>query len=326
VNGYRVQKLNNLSEPLRKGTDTKVLANQDLVANYGNYVFVKELFGYFEPNKVSTISLRDTAGGYISLASTSAVTAPGSEIGTARILSFNQYSGIDGTPTAIYKMYLTDIKMNSGKNFQDVKATYIATGTCDLVLESSKAVLKESNFSTLIFPFGQGSIKTLRQGANNNTSYTFKTVNTSAKIQTIGSTGAITLSGSQRFPYGIGNLTDAQKEKLVVVATTAANVTLTKTGTVSTANSNTAFITGVGSAFLSEYQVGDWIAVNHAGQTPRQIVGISNNTLMQIQPNATHSMTTVAHAKHYPANKSKFDAVCYDEPPKKTSFLSSLFS
>lgn len=30
-------------------------------------------------------------------------------------------------------------------------------------------------------------------------------------------------------------------------------------------------------------------------------------------------------AKHYPANKSKFDAVCYDEPPKKT-FLSSLFS
>jgi len=31
-------------------------------------------------------------------------------------------------------------------------------------------------------------------------------------------------------------------------------------------------------------------------------------------------------AKHYPANKSKFDVVCYDEPPKKTSFLSSLFS
>jgi len=30
-------------------------------------------------------------------------------------------------------------------------------------------------------------------------------------------------------------------------------------------------------------------------------------------------------AKHYPVNKSKFDAVCYDEPNKKT-FLSSLFS
>ena len=30
-------------------------------------------------------------------------------------------------------------------------------------------------------------------------------------------------------------------------------------------------------------------------------------------------------AKHYPANKSKFDAACYDEPQKKT-FLSSLFS
>lgn len=29
--------------------------------------------------------------------------------------------------------------------------------------------------------------------------------------------------------------------------------------------------------------------------------------------------------KYYPANKSKFDAVCYDEPNKKT-FLSSLFS
>jgi hypothetical protein len=30
-------------------------------------------------------------------------------------------------------------------------------------------------------------------------------------------------------------------------------------------------------------------------------------------------------SKHYPANKSKFDAACYDEPQKKT-FLSSLFS
>lgn len=297
VSGYRVEKMNNLTSPLRKATDTRQLLNQQLVTNYGNYVVVSDFVGYFDTKTVPTISLRDTSSAQYS-ASVPAITAPGNEIGTARALAVVYQSGTPGSSDARWRVYLTNIQMATGKNFTDVRALSSANGLCDPVLESSKAVLKEPSFNTMIYNFGQGAIKTLRNGSNNNNSFVFRTVNTGSKFQTTGTTGAITLSGGQVFPYGTGTLNETQENSILIVPTNAANVSLTKAGTVALANSNTGIVTGTSTNFASEYEVGDYIWINTQA---RRVTGIANNTYMEVSPNFTVSASGNTHAKHYPS-------------------------
>lgn len=296
VDGYRVEKTNNLSTPIRKGTDTARVTAQTLVSNYGNYILVDDLVGTFESQKMVTISLRDTAANSISGGGL-ATTAPGNEIGTATLLSVLNDSGVPGTATAQYRLYITNIVMASGKNFTDVRAVNITGGVADLVLENSIAVLKESAFPALVYSFGQGAIKTLRQGSNNTNQFIFRTVNSSSKIDTTGSMGAIVLSGNQQYTYGTGTLNETLESRVIVIPTTAANVSLAKSGTV-TVNASSNIVVGSSTAFVTEFQIGDFLWCNNQA---RQISSISNNTYLNTISNFSSTFTTNAYAKHYPA-------------------------
>jgi hypothetical protein len=68
-------------------------------------------------------------------------------IGKARVRAFEKHE------TGTYKLFLFDIRMNQGRNFTEVKSVYTTQFAfqCNLVLEDSKAVIKEPALNSLIF-------------------------------------------------------------------------------------------------------------------------------------------------------------------------------
>ncbi len=133
VDGFRVATSGQTAIVVSKPRVTASANNEVVAANYGSYVVVSGGKGIPNINELQIMNLR------------SAVTHGGSTIGTARVRHVEE----DG---ANYRLYIFDIQMNSGQNFADVKS--IGTGTTDffnLVLEISKAVLKDAANSSLLF-------------------------------------------------------------------------------------------------------------------------------------------------------------------------------
>ena len=122
IQGKRVQTYYNYNARADKGTDTST-TSPHLAIDYGNYIRIKEVGGSFDSVSGAVVSLRDSAGQFITSAGGS-ITAPGNEIGTARVRAVRFERGIPGTPEALYKMYLFEIKMNTGKNFEQVRSVY----------------------------------------------------------------------------------------------------------------------------------------------------------------------------------------------------------
>jgi len=303
VDGYRVELLNNLRIPVRQGNDTRTVSNQTLSVSYGNYVLVQEFVGNFASNIGATISLRDTALQALTNNTFTPISA-GSEIGQAKLLAVELISGIAGTYNAQYALYLGDITMNSGQNFASVKSIYYSgatSGAADTVLVGGLATLNETNFSSLVFDTTKIALKTLRNNSINNNQYIYRTISTGVTIANTGVMGSINKSGSEQFAYGSGSLDSIVKQNILVIPTTSANVVNTGiSGTVTASNTagNTQVV-GSSTLFTTTYAIGDYINVN--GQ-PRQVVSISNNTLLNVNAPFTGAQpTSNTHNKYYPA-------------------------
>ena len=120
--------------------------------------------------------------------------ALGTTIGSSRVLSYDKES--DGR----YRVYLFDVKMNSGQVFSSAKSIFCNTanhkGFANIILESGKAVLKDTGFKSLVFPLGHSAVKELD---TTNTDYVYR--KTSA--MSVGLTGTMILSSGsdETFPY-----------------------------------------------------------------------------------------------------------------------------
>jgi hypothetical protein len=299
VEGYRVQTYDTSFIPISKATQVREKTNQVVSLNYGNYVLVDEVIGAMEFNEAATVSLRDTAGDKISGGSLS-VTAPGVEIGTAKIRSFVYDSGVPGTSTGRYRAYIFDVRMNAGKNFKDVRSLYYnATndGVADIVLEAGSAYLYETDFSRLLFPIGASALKTLRTLANaNECSFTYRTLKDDGSFNTSGQL-TITLPSGSLHPYTPSStLNDTQELDVVVIPLASANGA-NATGTVSTFANTT--VQGSSTDFLDEFSNGQWIWVN--GQA-RQIDAIANSTIMTVTSAFGNSNVGSNIRRHFPAN------------------------
>jgi len=133
VDGYRAHNPSDFVITLDKPRTTATENNQVVAADYGNYIIVSGGKGIPNINELQIMNLR------------SAVTHGGSTIGTARVRHVEE----DG---ANYRLYLFDIAMNAGQNFADVKSIGTsATDFFNLVLEISKAVLKDAANNDLLF-------------------------------------------------------------------------------------------------------------------------------------------------------------------------------
>ena len=134
VNGYRGASEKPTPLVIPKPRTSATIENQFTGVAYGQYFICSELKGLLDTRTYATQNL-----------STSATDPSGSVIGTARV----RYVEEDGSN---FRVYLFDIKMNSGQSIRNVKTVGTNTTNRGVIdLENSKAVLKEVGSTNMIF-------------------------------------------------------------------------------------------------------------------------------------------------------------------------------
>ena len=315
VEGYRVEYINNSIVNLRKGTDYKSVSQQKVSLNFGYYALVNCVAGEFgSSSSVIQVDLYNTALNAVSSGNLLSVSpSAGNKIGTAYVKGF-AYSGMGtpGTAAAQYELYIFNIVMNGGYRFQDVRnITYNVSGSpvgiADVVLQynataaANGAVIQAPDNPGLIYPFGQKAIVT---NSFVNQSFVYRR-KTSATFATSGiATANVSSSGAgaavESFPY-LGLLSPTQEQDFHIVATSTAK-TANLTGNVAVTASN-ATVTGVSgpTTFLTTFQPGDYITINHTSPQTVQIVSIANNISMTVTPVISATNTGVSFTKTLPA-------------------------
>lgn len=207
VGGY----LRELKSPqliaIDKPSSFNIIDNSTLTTSYGNYVIVNEFCGAWDVDGGEPVLLHDTAKDAITTGVFSATPA-GNRIGTAKIRHFVLDSGTAGTAAAQYRMYLYDIKMESG-DFKDVRSIYydatLADGIADIVLTGGDAVLNEEEYNKFLWRLPKIAIKTL-QANGNAYDYNFQyTKEFDVELNASGNV-TLTLSGNESFTFGNGSV------------------------------------------------------------------------------------------------------------------------
>ena len=311
IQGYKVQTLRNYYIDIDKGIDTQTV-NNFISLNYGNYVRVKEVGGLFQFSTADSIDLYSSAKGFLSNASLIAsgnTTPVGSKIGTARMRSLTLESGVAGDPNAVYKLYLFDVKMNTGQNFEEVRSVYYNgssnKGIADVVLNinptsgANIAELSSTKQNRLIFGAGVESLKN-----SNNTNYIYRTID---QTTTFANTGVLTKSiaanPDEFYPYS-GNLSFAQMTELYVVPV-GNNLTqyTDLTGTVSV-NTTSNVVTGSGTNFYSDFEAGDYVKciANSTTSEMRKVTAVVNATSMRVASEFTFANGSCTFKRVFPKN------------------------
>jgi hypothetical protein len=316
IDGHRVEQLNNISIPIRKGTDIKRAQNQAISTNFNNSILINEYVGNIPSNIGATVSLRSVAGTKITSRGYGTITASGVELGTAKVFAVEYESGTVGSAEATYRVYLSNIKMNTGKTFTEVKSIFYSgtyNGYADIVLvldptsSSNIALLSEPSKSTLVFPTAKTGLAGI-SSTGNLPDYVYRSVNTNITISSAtGNSNLLELTGTTIFPYGTGQLSAVQEQEIIVIpiaytgGAAAANVTSSTAGNVAITSGSAVVVpySSEVTAFTSEYLVGDYI--NIANQI-RRITNISNATHMAVDTAWTTSNATTTHKKCYPLN------------------------
>ena len=196
VDGRRVELLNEISIDIPEANTTSTIDNQNVNANYGQYVIVNGYTGKFDFTTFELVNLKNSGG---------------TTIGTARIRSVARDS------TGVYRLYLFAIKMNSGYTFKNTRtiAASVSSGSANTVLVSNNSVLVDSSFSRMFFETGKSAVSTITSA-----NYTYRT----SATQTVGlstNTFTITPADSDTFPY-TGALTSDQIKEIMVVSDSSA--------------------------------------------------------------------------------------------------------
>jgi len=185
---------------------------------------------------------------------------PGTQIGTGKIRSLVHHEGVPGTPEALYRMYLYDIKMNPAKSTSLIKnVTYPGTpkGTADPIQElipstgATGTIFYNPSQSKLVFRTGS---KALKSGSN--ATLTYKKVDTSAVIGTNGAL-QVSVSGADTIKYGPSvELSPSQRDDLIIVPTSNTTAT-TGYAVYCQLGSDNVFATGINTYF----DIGDHVEI-----------------------------------------------------------------
>lgn len=203
VEGKRVRTYDTTYINIDKPQSFSQVSDQDVIANYGNYVIVNTITSPFV--STSAINLEDAVG----------------VIGTAK---FRTLTKIDNTNS---RAFIFDVRMNSGKTFSSVTKLTQSTSSATLVLESGKAVLKDASFNSLVYPLGKSFVKTISSGGS---SFVFRGYHSGATGA--GTTLTITLSVGNSWLYS-GALNSLQLADLVIINDTDNTQTTSFTASVS---------------------------------------------------------------------------------------------
>lgn len=196
VEGRRIESVGDERIEFSKAIDTATVNDQNIVANYGNYVRCTDLVGTFDINTFDSINLVDGAS---------------ATIGTANIRSLLK------TGANAYNAYLFNIRMSAGETFADVRTLETAGGaSLTAVLDSANnAVQRDFSFKKAVYPIGKNAVQNLDLS---DTSYIYRAANTTATMTTAG-TITLNLPAGDTFPYTVSSsLNDLQKLDLIIVS------------------------------------------------------------------------------------------------------------
>jgi len=201
-----------------KPTDTRERTAIKLSTAYGNYLIVDEMCGSIPANG-ALVSLRGAAAGAVTAGTYSSTSAPGSQIGTARVATVEYISGTPGAAAARYRVYLYDIDMTGG-SVADIAGVYYDNASKDFHADVAvtPAELKESTFSPYIIPTTYNYVKTLQPTTLDN-SFTYRKHFTSVAVAANGS-ASISVSGDETFAFTASNDATILAEFIVIAETT----------------------------------------------------------------------------------------------------------
>jgi hypothetical protein len=218
VKGYEFGTINQTFLTLDRARDTEQADNIDVTLSYGNFVYVTSVFGSFTTNATlspySSVEIHNVAR--------TSVSSSSSKLGTAKVRFLKLSSGTPGT-SAIYKMYLFDIVMDSGKFFKDAESIIINSSSptsganIDVLSKvggssGGDAFLSGADSPGLVFKVPNDYIKTIRDSSNaTQTDYDIQRTFTSVSF-TSGSASISTANGLERFVGGSGALSDTIKD------------------------------------------------------------------------------------------------------------------
>ena len=315
VRGKRIQYDDSNGAEVEKALTTAEAQQEIVTANYGNYIIVQEVSGTLNFSDFVTVDIYDTASTAITRKLVSGLTPLGAKIGTAKVKAILFNEGDAGLPTATYRLYISNIVMNTGKSFtNDAKAFYLVSANngnlgnffADIVLDNntSRAILVDTNKNSLVFPFSKSAIKTLRSdnGTANYTEFKFR----ATSISSLAADGTIQVTvpvaatgGIEKLDYSISTLTDSAEKDFVVTLTanaTTANIP-NKTLSVSTGSA-----VAIGTGLLSVFTNGEFIAIkNGALATDYKRIISCTDTQLTLDSNPSFTNTVATFSKHFPA-------------------------
>lgn len=196
VNGYRIQTTGTRYIDVNKSRATRHQNNGNLNVQLGQFVVTNNIESIPNFTSYPEIDLQNAV-------TVTPGTAAGTKIGTARIRGIELNSGIAGSGTETYRIYLFDIKMNASQNFSAVRQLYLAGAvpfTTDIVLASSDlAEISQAARNVSIFRFPNAPIQSVRAtDLSVDTLYTVKRVFE-------GTTSSLTIS----FNAGVNEIFDS---------------------------------------------------------------------------------------------------------------------
>lgn len=313
IDGYRIQTSSNYTVNIDKGVDTRSASAINTTIDYGNYIIVQEFAGNLNFDIGATVKLYDTARGYVSntsLVTTGTIAPTGTQIGTAQVRSVVYDNGVVGTPSATYRIYLFNIKMNNAMNFSQVRSIYYDStndGIADVVLtfdatsNSSIAKLKDITAGTsLLLDTGSDATNNL-----DNINYIYRMVDESVQIQPTGSATALLSDPSEYFAYESATLTSNELDSLVVIPTSnnvLLQVNAAANGTASVTTSSNAVTMSI-AATINSYDIGDFAAV-YSDATNYVLRRVTGKTASQLvfDSNLGFTLSNANITKAFPKN------------------------
>ena len=303
INGYRVETEHyraNVAKGVAVGTNNAA----KLRLGYGSYVRVKELGGNFAFNIGAQVDLHDAPDVYVTTSAGNPIVPAGNKIGEARIRSVTLESGQIGSADAVYRLYLFDVVMNSGKNFGNVRSVYYGgtnKGVADVIIGASgQAQLEDAASTSLLY----NSVPAMKSAAN--ISYTYRTVNESETANTTGFI-ELNLGAGEAFPYS-GSLTTSAKNELLVIPKANYQALAAATGTISIGAGSTAntIVAGAGGTnFLNVFSAGDFVKfANSTGGTTviAQVAQVTGASSMILTAGAGQTYSGGTATLYFPAN------------------------
>jgi hypothetical protein len=289
VKGYEVETISTRPIAVNKSTDFNFVDEQSSFVTSGPHIIVNEMMGVPDPDGYIEIDLYDTAETRITSGTRYNVSPTGTKIGTARLVSVIEESGVYGTADGEIRLFINDVRMNTGKSFADVRAVYAASSFfADVVLDASgNAVLYNSTTTSKLMYVGNDYVRAVKD-SEGNSDFTLTFAKQSAGEITTGGaiTGIVSLAAgnTETLIYGTQTLGDLAKEQLILTVTEDAVVSVS--GNVTTTSANTE-VTGTDTTFNS-LNLGDRLRIDSSLYT---IASIQSDTALTLETAASSDYT-----------------------------------